>query len=368
MKVIIERKVLAEVVGKVEKAVNKKNDIPVLTGILVKVEQGTITFCANNNEVSILEVISGEGVTIERDGAVVIPGKIFSETVKKIRGKEVEISVDDTHKSVVKAGKTQIEIPSFDAEEFPKPATTNAEGFTVNSDVLKTAFEKTVFAAAVEESRPILQGVQLVGEGEQVVLQATDSHRLAKKTMNVAVGEIQAVIPRVSISMLNSILPKNVEVKVVIAQSQLVATFGDIIFSSRLLNGAYPDTSKIIPKTFKTMIVAKKEELIAALEVASIVFENKGKGVVSLKVSGEGLEIEGKGNGNGNVEEFVSISNFTGDETKISFNPRFVMDALRVISETEVGIAFNGRMAPFVITTMSEDKSEIHLVLPVRTV
>uniref|UniRef100_UPI000C26AFFC DNA polymerase III subunit beta n=1 Tax=Mycobacteroides abscessus TaxID=36809 RepID=UPI000C26AFFC len=237
---------------------------------------------------------------------------------------------------------------------------------------LKTMVKQTAFAAATTELRPILTGIMWALEGDQLRFVATDSHRLASRRSFVeASAELSLeniVTPGKSMQELNKILPDNDSlVDIVVTDNQILFKTEKILFYSRLLNGTYPDVNRIIPQQSKTDIILNTKEFLHAIERASLLAKDGKNNVVKFSVTPlSSVELSSISPEVGKVTEELQASSVEGEELKISFNAKYMLDTLRVIDSEEVKIRFTGAMSPFIIHPTDHEQS-LYLILPVRT-
>ena len=202
---------------------------------------------------------------------------------------------------------------------------------------------------------------------------ATDSHRLAIRkattSNNTNLSFSNVVVPSKSLNELSKILDgANREVQVTIEANQILFRIDDIILLSRLLEGTYPEISRIIPQTTKTQITLQTKELLAAIERASLIAKDSKNNIIKfMTLDGERIEISSHSTELGKVTENLFNCKINGDSIKISFNAKYAIDALRSIDSSEILIEFTGALSPFVVKPLDHDKT-LHLIVPIRTI
>lgn len=378
MQVSVQREKLSSAVSHVSKAVSSRTTIPILTGIKLKADAEGLTLTASDSDISIEVLIpleEGEewGVTVHQPGSVVLTSRIFSEIVRKLPGNEIHLQVDDRLVTNIRSGQAEFTINGMDASEFPQlPQLEEDRVFSVTSDLLKNMIRQTGFAVSTSEMRPILTGIMWTLEKGQLKFVATDSHRLASRTAMVECMEElsfhNVVVPGKSCSELVKILDDDQTlVDIVVAANQILVKADHILFYSRLLEGTYPDTTRIIPQSSKTDIVVNTKEFLQSIERASLLSREGKTNVVRLATLPDGnVEITSNAPEIGRVTETIMPSSMNGEDLKISFNAKYMMDALRSIDSAEIRTSFSGPMSPFVIRPTDHDWM-LHLILPVRT-
>ncbi|WP_226528208.1 DNA polymerase III subunit beta [Metabacillus niabensis] len=377
MKFIIQRDKLVQGVQDVMKAVSSRTTIPILTGIKIVAHTEGVTLTGSDSDISIESFIPAEEdgkefVEIVQAGSVVLTAKFFSEIVKKLPMEIVEIEVGNHHSTIIRSGKAEFSLNGLDAEEYPLlPQIEEDNIFKIPTDLLKAMIRQTVFAVSTSETRPILTGVNWKLENGELICIATDSHRLALRKAKIN-SENQsyynAVIPGKSLSELSKILDDTSEpIEIVITENQVLFKAKNLLFFSRLLDGNYPDTSRLIPSDSKTNLTLNSKEFLQAIDRASLLAKEARNNVVKLSTLTDGMiEVSSNSPEIGKVSEEIQAEEVVGEELKISFSAKYVMDALKALEGTEINVNFTGAMRPFVIRTKDDD-SMLQLILPVRT-
>lgn len=377
MKFIIQRDKLVQGVQDVMKAVSSRTTIPILTGIKIVADSEGVTLTGSDSDISIESFIPAEEegkeiVEILKSGSVVLQAKFFSEIVKKLPMDVVEIEVGNHHATIIRSGKAEFSLNGLDAEEYPHlPQIEEENIFKIPTDLLKAMVRQTVFAVSTSETRPILTGVNWKLENGELICIATDSHRLAlRKAMINSENQssYNVVIPGKSLSELSKILDDTSElIEIVITENQVLFKAKNLLFFSRLLDGNYPDTSRLIPNESKTNLILNSKDFLQAIDRASLLAKEARNNVVKLSTLTDGMiEVSSNSPEIGKVSEEIQAEEVEGEELKISFSAKYVMDALKALEGTEINVNFTGAMRPFVIRTKDDD-SMLQLILPVRT-
>lgn len=378
MQITVSREKLATAVSHVMKAVSTRTTIPILTGIKLKADEEGLTLTASDSDISIevhvpLEEGESWGVTVHQQGSIVLPARIFSEIVRKLPGSEVHLLVDERLATLIQSGHAEFTINGMNANDFPQLLQIEEEKiFSIPSDLLKTMIRQTVFAVSTSEMRPILTGVMWTLEDGQLKFVSTDSHRLASRSAVVECShELRfnnVVVPGKSCNELVKILDDDqAPVDIIVGDNQILVRSRNILFYSRLLEGTYPDTSRIIPQGSKTDMVLNTKDFLQSIERASLLSREGKSNVVRLATLADGnVEISSNAPEIGKVTEIVYPVTLNGEELKISFNAKYMIDALRSVDSGEIRANFTGAMSPFIIRPTDNDWT-LHLILPVRT-
>ncbi|PAD19924.1 DNA polymerase III subunit beta [Terribacillus saccharophilus] len=379
MKFVIQRDRLLASIQDVVKAISSRTAIPILTGMKIEAKEDGITLTGSDSDISIESFIPKEEdgiVYVEQiePGSIVLQAKYFPEIVRKVPMNAVEIESDAQLNVTIRSGSAEFKLNGQDAEEYPQlPKLHSEDSFELPADLLKNVIKETVFAVSTQETRPLLTGVNVRVQEDQLHFVATDSHRLASRqipvsTNEAALGFQNVVIPGKSLTELNKILDENQDpVEIRITNNQILFRTKHLYFLSRLLEGNYPDTSRLIPSESKTSLLIDTKELLRSIDRASLLAKENRNNVVKLVTQdSEQLEISSNSPEVGRVVEEVTVQEISGEELRISFSAKYMMDALKVIESEQVKIEFTGAMRPFLIRP-TDDEDLLQLITPVRT-
>ncbi|WP_018923294.1 DNA polymerase III subunit beta [Salsuginibacillus kocurii] len=379
MKFSIEREAFVHAVQHVDKAISSRTTIPILTGIKLEAADDGLFLTGSDSDVSIEAFIpqadeEKEYISLKEPGSVVLQAKFFVDIIKKLPGATIEIEVQDQFAATVRSDSVVFNLNGLDPEEYPRlPKLTEEQTFTLPQHLLKDMIRQTSFAVSTQETRPVLTGVNFSIDGQTLTCTATDSHRLAMRTAQVEASETplqisNVVIPGKGLNELNKILEDSEEtIDVVITETQVLFKFKNLLFFSRLLDGKYPVTDNMIPTQSKTSFSIQTKELLQSLERALLLSKEAKNNVINVKAEGNNLiEVSSVSAEVGKVQENVNVEGFEGEELRISFNGKNIMDALRVIDSETIHIQFTGAMSPFVVRPTDHEQM-LHLFSPVRT-
>jgi DNA polymerase-3 subunit beta len=359
------------------KAVTSRTTIPILTGIKIVANEEGVTLTGSDSDISIESFIPKEEagdeiVEIKQPGSIVLQARFFSEIVKKLPTDSVEIEVHNNLQTVIRSGRSEFNLNGLDADEYPHlPQISEEHVFKIPTDLLKGLIRQTVFSVSTSETRPILTGVNWKVENNELTCIATDSHRLALRKARLEAentGSYNVVIPGKSLTELSKILDDGSDaVDIVITENQVLFKAKHLLFFSRLLEGNYPDTARLIPNESKTDVVVNTKEFLHAIDRASLLAREGRNNVVKFStIEGGAIEVSSNTPEIGTVVEEIQSQSIDGEELKISFSAKYMMDALKALEGTEIQISFTGAMRPFVIRPLHDD-SILQLILPVRT-
>ncbi|NMA89799.1 MAG: DNA polymerase III subunit beta [Amphibacillus sp.] len=379
MKFTIQKDLLLESIQHVMKAISSRVTIPILTGIKIEASYEGIKLTGSDSDISIESFIPSEEdgiIHVENiePGSIVVQSKYFPDIIRKLPLKTVEINTTEDYKVNIISGGSEFYLNGQDPNEYPQlPVLYTENSFTLSNSVLKEIIKQTVYAVSTVETRPILTGVNMTLNNDSLNFVATDSHRLASRHLSIELVENQlnlknVVIPGKSLGELNKIIEENDDpISISVTENQILFQTKNLYFLSRLLDGNYPETSRLIPDHSKTTILTNTKQLLNAIDRASLLARENKNNVVKLETKGNNrLEISGHTPEVGQVIEEVNAEAIDGEELKISFSAKYMLDALKIIESENVKIEFTGAMRPFIIKP-ENDHDILQLILPVRT-
>ena len=356
-----------------QKALSNKTPNPALQGVKMDVGESSLTITTSNSDISINISIEDSGLSVEETGSALIPGKYFIEIIRKLDGQTVSFSKAEDNLLRIEADHSDITLNTLDLEDYPNLAFKEKESFVkINVRTLKTLIRQTAFATSSIENRPILTGVNLTIDGDRLNGVATDSYRLSQKTISLedSYEKMNVIIPGRSLEELMRILEDNQsDVELHFDQSQVLFKYKNILFQTRLLEGNYPETSKLIPQEYPVQIKFNKEQLITSVERASLLSSRDGQNaIVKLNMrQDDTVEISSNSPEIGRVlEEVYPVDEVVGSPIKIAFSSKYFLEALKVFNSSEVTVKFTGEIRPFVIEGEYDDDM-LQLILPVKT-
>jgi DNA polymerase III subunit beta len=378
LKLTILKEYLNESVQHVLKAISGKTTIPILNGIKIEANGNGVVLTGSDTDISIqsfIPVNQDDVTTIVEttiNGSVILPAKFFSEIIRKLPSPRVEIEVKEQFQTYIRSGKAEIHIIGLDPEEYPLlPTIDETNSFTVSSDLLKSMIRQTVFAVSTNESTPILTGVLWTLSNGKLTFTGCDRHRLATRSITVHNKELEfnnIVIAGKTLNELNKLLPdQNTEVDVIIADNQILVKMNSILFYSRILDGTYPDTTRLIPSQYQTELIIHTKRLADAIDRAYLLSrEDKTNIVRMFMLNNDMIEISSSSSELGKVTEQLETTSLTGELLRISFNSKYMLDSLKALDSEKILIGFTGAMQPIIMKP--EDETEIlQLILPYRT-
>ncbi|MDA3932214.1 MAG: DNA polymerase III subunit beta [Tenericutes bacterium] len=356
-----------------QKALSTKTPAPYLQGIKLEVFDNEIVMLTSNSDISIKILIKDESLNIEDEGEILIPGRIFVEFIRKLDKGIVEFSVVDNNVLKITSNHTDLSLNLLNVNDYPNIEFDLNDGpIKLESKLMKSVIKQTTFATSSIENRPILTGVNIKVENDELTAIATDSFRLSQKKIKTTKNyeKMDVVIPGRSLDELYKILELDLEeILLHLDKKSIIFEYGNILFKSRLLDGSFPETSRLIPNEFPIVLKFKASDLAVAIERASLLsIKDSISSIVklNLKTNNE-VEITSNSPEIGKVIEDIKPLDFeTTTSLKIAFSSRYFLDALKTFDDNEIFVKFTGEIRPFIIES-KKDEGLIQLILPVRT-
>ncbi|RVU76679.1 DNA polymerase III subunit beta [Lactobacillus xujianguonis] len=375
MKFTINRNLFIENLNNVMRAISSRATIPILSGIKLVLSNEELTLTGSDTDISIeIKIPVSKDLTVESTGSIVLPARFFSEIIKKLPGKDFSFEVMESFQTKISSENSEFTINGLDANNFPRlPEIPDEATFNIAGKILREIINETQFAVATQESRLVLSGVHFTFSPNTIKAVATDSHRLSEREIVLENGPQTAtdlIIPGKSLQELSRIIGESdPEITVCPGDNQVLFKSNNISFYSRLLDGNYPDTDRLLPTESTTSVEFDLAELSSALDRASLLTHEGRNNVVDLDLDVENQKVKLSGTSAeiGNVEEEVSFKNLEGNNLKISFNPDYLRDALRASVTDAVIMKFTQPLRPFTVTPNKDDIQFVQLITPVRT-
>lgn len=371
MKMIIEKRILMEGLNNVSRALSTRNIIPVLNGIKFELTKKGLYLTATDNDITINDFIDKKNIiSIEEPGCTIIYGKTLLTTISKLQNTNITVENFENNEVSFQTETGGIyNFPCFNEEDFPNITLEESKTPIILDGLkFKEIINNTSFACSLQESRPLLTGVNIKLIGNLFECVATDSYRLSKVSINldqIYSENINIVIPARNINELSKIIDNEDKIEIHVFSNKALFKFGNIMFQTSLLNGTYPNTDNSIPKEFKYRIKANLKDFYNLLDTASSLTQSKEKNIVDLEINNNNLivsasSLEGKG------KDKIEIENELNNNIKISFSVRYMLDALKVFNNEYVYILLNGEISPIILKEVNNDEL-IELILPMKT-
>jgi DNA polymerase-3 subunit beta len=350
----------------VGRAVATRSTLPALSNILLSADQSGLRLAATNLEIAITCAVSA---LVEEEGSIAVPARLFSEFVNSFPAdRRVDLALNARTRTLnIKCAAFEANIKGLDPEEFPPiPEVADPPVATIDPKVLRQAIEMVAFAAAPDDSRPVLQGVLTSLREDKVTLAAADGFRLAVKTAPLATPAAQPldiIVPAKSYLELARILSDEtqpVEIRVTPNRTQVLFQLSNTALVSRLIEGTFPNYQQIIPTRFATRVVVNTQDFLKATKIASF-FARESANIVRLQIqAGENttpgrLTIAAQAADLGDTVGAVEAIAVEGENAQIAFSAKFLNDVLDVLESAQVCMEITSPASPGVIRPVDSD-------------
>jgi DNA polymerase-3 subunit beta len=375
MKVTCLQENLAKGLGIVGRAVSTRSTLPVLGNILLAAENGRLKLAATNLEIGITCWI---GAQVEEEGAVTVPARTLVDLVNSLPQDRVDMLLTVRTQTLnLRCARTLANLKGIDAQEFPIMPTADTPGVEIvmQAAELREAIAQTVFAAATEDTRPILTGVQSRFQGSQVTLAAADGYRLSVRTAGLAapVGEpVTLIVPARALSEILRVVTdedETVTIKLPAGRNQILFHTSQVELVSQLIEGNFPDYQQIIPKSHSTRTLLSVAEFRKACKTSDI-FARESAHTARLKITpgsdltpGHITLVATSAETGDNVAELDA--NVEGQPVEIAFNVRYLLEALNAIDTGQVALETSGPNNPGRLVPVGRDDFQ-HVVMPMH--
>lgn len=364
MKLICSKSELLKSVNISLKAVPSKTTMPILECILIDASSGNIKFTSNDMELGIETQVKG---IVEERGIVALDAKIFADIIRKLPDNDVIISTDERLNTTIVCEKAKFTIPGKDGEDFSYlPVIEKNDCITISQFTLKEVIRQTIFSIAANENNKLMTGELFEIKNNIMKVISLDGHRIAirKITLKDSYSDKKVIVPGKTLSEISKILSGETEdmVDIFFAENHIVFEFDDTVVVSRLIEGEYFRIDQMLSSDYETKIHVNKREFLDCIDRASLLIKEGDKKPIIIDISDGSMQLTIHSQ-IGSMDEDVDIEK-EGKDILIGFNPRFLMDALRVIDDEEITIYLVNPKAPCFIK--DEEENYIYLILPVN--
>lgn len=367
----ISKRVFFNALSVVSRAISSNTPLPWLTGVKIDVSLDAITLTGSDSDVSIQKVLKKSDVDyvldIKQVGSIVIEAKYILEIVRKIDADEISVEVVDGSLTKISGHSAEFNINGMKSSDYPAiDFSMPSKQFDIAADVLLKVITQTSFATSDKETRPVLTGVNFKAEGDVLECVATDSFRLAKKSIKLNSSQnFNITIPAKSLGEVAKTIERDENVRICVSDKKAQFWIDGTVIQTRLIDGLYPETSRLIPTEFLYELTIDSRDVLNAIDRASFI-KSEGISIIKLSANQQEILISSKSQEVGSSLEKLNPIKYTGNPLEISFSGRYVFDAVRVLNGSVIKIEFSGEMKPFIIRNVDDD-SILQLILPVRT-
>lgn len=364
MKLVLSKSNLLNGVQIVSKAVPNKTTMSILECILIDATKGAITLTANDMELGIETTIEGE---ILQKGIIALDAKIFLEIVRKLPDNEITIETDDSYKTTITCEKAKFTIIGKSGEDFSYlPEIEREDSIIVSQFTLKEVVRQTIFSIADNDNNKLMTGELFEINGNELKVVSLDGHRISirKITLKDSYEPKKVVVPGKTLNEISKILPGDADqdVSIFFTDKHVVFEFDQTVVVSRLIEGEYFRIDQMLSSDYETKVKINKKELLSCIDRATLLIKEGDKKPIIINITDGAMELK-INSIIGSMNEEIDITK-SGKDLMIGFNPKFLIDALRVIDDEEIDIYLVNPKAPCFIKDAEE--KYIYLILPVN--
>ena len=361
LKIEVARDELVAKLGIVSRAVSTRGTVQVLSGILLSAEGGTITLAATDMELSLRTTLDAQ---VAGDGAVVIPGKPFTELARLLPESDVMIEYKPEEGTVqIVSGSYNSRLHVFNAEDFPRLPAVDAQLHAIDRDALLETIDRVAKSASRDESRPVLTGILVRFEAGKLVMVATDSYRLSVKetALTESAPELEAIIPARALTELSRLSGSGDTIDLGVHENHVVFGTGDAWLTTRRIDGQFPNYRQLLPDAFEVELSLPKAELADVVRRAAVLALRNSP--LRLRLAEGELTISAQTQDVGETHETMPAA-YSGEEFLIGFNAEFLRDGVDSIVGDDVKLKLINPLRPAILEDAAGDFT--YLIMPIR--
>lgn len=364
MHIICDKSKLIEGMNIVMKAIPGKTTMMILECVVIEVKDNQIKLIANDLQLGIETLIDGE---IKQEGSVAVGAKVFFEIIRKLPSDNVSITVDEEYHMNISCGKAKFNIMAKATDEFPYlPNIVKDKNVNISQFTLKDIIRQTVFSISDNENAKVMTGELFEIHDSELKVVSLDGHRISirKVKLNQSYDDVSVIIPGKTLIEISKIINGGMddEVSIFFTDKHVLFEFEDTIVLSRLIEGEYYKIDKMLSTDYETQVTVNKREMLECIDRSTLLLKESDKKPVIIDVQDDYMKFA-MNSAIGSMDEDIDASK-EGKDILIGFNPRFLMDALRVIDEDEITMYMINPKAPCFIR--DQEETYIYLILPVN--
>ena len=364
MHIICDKSKLIEGMNIVMKAIPGKTTMMILECVVIEVKDNQIKLIANDLQLGIETLIDGE---IKQEGSVAVGAKVFFEIIRKLPSDNVSITVDEDYHMNISCGKAKFNIMAKATDEFPYlPNIVKDKNVNISQFTLKDIIRQTVFSISDNENAKVMTGELFEIHDSELKVVSLDGHRISirKVKLNQSYDDVSVIIPGKTLIEISKIINGGMddEVSIFFTDKHVLFEFEDTIVLSRLIEGEYYKIDKMLSTDYETKVTVNKREMLECIDRSTLLLKESDKKPVIIDVQDDYMKFA-INSAIGSMDEDIDASK-EGKDILIGFNPRFLMDALRVIDEDEITMYMINPKAPCFIR--DQEETYIYLILPVN--
>ncbi len=364
MNIVFNRNELLKGLNIVMKAVSSNTTMPLLKCVLIDASTNEIRLISNDMELAIETNIPG---TILEKGIIALDAKIFYEIIRRLPESEIKIEINDRFIANIRCGKSEFNIPGQSAEEYPYPPMIEKEfSIGLSQFTLREMIRETIFSLNLSENNKLMTGEMFELNNNTLRIVSLDGHRIAIRRLLLGKNyeHTRVIVPGKALNELSKILSENIEdrVRIYFSENHILFSFDETVVYSRLIEGDYYHVDNMLSGDYQTKAKIEKKEFYACIERASLLIKEGDNKPLILNISDGYMEMS-VNTPLGSMNESMEVEK-EGADLRIGFNPRFLMDALKVIDDEYITMYMMNRKAPCYIK--DEEENYIYLILPMN--
>ena len=365
MKVTIERSKLLKTLAHVQSVVERRNTIPILSNVMLAADGGRLVMTATDLDLQINDSVDAD---VDQKGSTTVPAQTLLDIVKKLpEGSQVRLESASGRMSVA-AGRSRFQIPELPTEDFPNlPRGDMQHSFTLSTKTLEAALQRTRFAISTEETRYYLNGVFMHVVDGRLIGAATDGHRLSQTVIDAGdeslAGMPNVIVPRKTVGELVKLVAEyDGEVEIGLSPAKISFDIGHLSITSKVIDGTFPDYTRVIPRTNEIVVKADVKALIEATDRVSAIASEKTR-AVRMRVEDNVITVSVSSPENGTATDEVACE--SSGKVDIGFNSRYLLDVLGYVSAEQVEIRFGDAASPVLILDAARGDDAM-VIMPMR--
>ena len=362
MKFEITKAALQDGLQKVQNVDSQRSTLPILSNVLLNADKAGLWLTTTDLEVTVRCRVDAD---VQKPGASTVPARRIASIVRELPDSAIEVQIDDKNVASVTCGSSFFKVIGLSEDEFPPlPKTEGKQTYTLDQGIFREMLRKSAYAASTDETRYVLNGVYLSFKGGKLTTVATDGRRLALVEQEVefpSEAEVDMILPSKAVAELMHVLQDEGELKIHASDNQVVFEFSDVMVASKLIEGTYPNYKQVIPNQCDERVTLERESLLTALRRVSLVTADKSN-ATKLSFTKNKLSVTLSTPDVGEAHETIPIK-YTGKDVEVAFNPEYMMDPLKNLTNDEIAIELTDELSPGVIKT---DIPFLYVLMPMR--
>lgn len=364
MRITLARGEMVEALGIASRALSNRSTLPLLSGVLIEAQDGTVTMQATDLEISVKTSV---GADVSEPGACVVPGRLVGEIVRSLPEAAVTLSADKQG-GTVSCGTATFHIKTLSPDDFPKFPEVDAQtSVELPVKVFVDAVRQVSRAVSRDETRPILTGILTMVEGDTLRMVATDSYRLAVRETKIAGApgtDVEVVVPGRAMDEVAKLAQGEETVVMGVAHNQVLFEVGPTTFVTRRIEGTFPNYRQLMQQTAETTVEVTKDELGAAVKRVSLLAQHNAPLRVGVRPADKTLSLSAQTQDVGDATEDLMVE-AQGEALEIAFNHAFLADGIAAAGTDTVTLRFSSPLKPGTLES-SPEEDFLYLLMPVR--